>query len=148
MEKNNQALASSRCGDERGAVGEPRPGPVIEAGRRLGEDLPRHGHLLRRGEAEKRAALSERSDVFGGLPRQRAAELTAAPPQVSREKVVIAGGEAGAGKAQQHAALVEKLHNRLMLRSRRDAHIRERENRRLFAQQGNNGIARRIRAIR
>ena len=108
-------------------------------------NLPRHGHLLRRGEAEKRAALSERSDVFGGLPRQRAAELgTAAPPQVSREKVVIAGGEAGAGKAQQDAALVEKLHNRLVLRSGRDAHIRERENRRLFAQQGNNGIARQI----
>ena len=109
VEQHDEAFAAPLGGDERGAVGEARPGLLGQSGLRLGEHLARNGDFVRRGEAEEWAARLERRDMLGRFPGQRAAEQASAAAKRGRSQRVVAGGEPGAGEAQQHAAAVEKL---------------------------------------
>ncbi len=68
--------------------------------------------------------------------------MAPAPPQVARDQIVVAGGQPAAGKPQKKAALVEKVHDGVMLGPRRNAHIGEHENRRPFPKEGDDGVAR------
>ena len=68
-----------------GAVFEPCPGLLLQFRLLQGQHLARHRHLVRRFDAEERAARFEGGNLFGLIPGQRAAEDTAA---VSRELAV------------------------------------------------------------
>ena len=149
VEEHDQPLAAPLGGDERRAVGEPRPGLVGEAGVRLGQHLPGHGHLVGRGEAEERARRVERRDVLRRLPRERAAEQAAAAPQrrsaSDRRRRRRAACRRSAAARRRCST---KLSDRVMLRAGRDAHVGEHQHRRLFGEQRDDRIARRSRAIR
>ena len=78
-----------------------------EAGIRLGQHLARHRHVVRHRHAGERAFARERGELLRLLPAQAAAEDAAAAAQLDRHEFVVAGGEARAGEAHQHAAVLD-----------------------------------------
>ena len=108
VNEHEPALAALLGGDERRAVGEPRPGLAGEVERGFRQHLARHGHVGRNLEPSERALRVERGQMRRRLPRQRAAERTPAAPERDRqESVGRVLGEVRPGKAQHRAAFFD-----------------------------------------
>ena len=107
VEQHDHALAALGRGDQRRAVGERRPGAVDQAGFRLGQHLPRDGHVVRHRHAAERAFAREGGELLRLFPAQAAAEDAAAAAQLHRHQIVVGGGEPRAGEAHQHAAVLD-----------------------------------------
>ena len=69
MEQDQASRPALLGGDQRRAIGEPRPGLGGQALVRLGQDLARHRDFGRRRQAEERAGFVERSQRLGPVPR-------------------------------------------------------------------------------
>ena len=107
MKQHDQPLAPPGCSDQRCSVAERRPAMVGQPGVRLRQDLARHRDVVRHQHAVERAFARERRQLLGLVPAQAAAENAAAAAQLDRYQLVVGGGEPRAGKAYQHAALVD-----------------------------------------
>ena len=115
VKQDDPAFAALGAGDERRAVGEPRPGPFREFDGRLGEDLPRHRDFRRHGEAPKRTSFGKRRDVLRLAPGKRAAEIAPAYPQLHRYEIVDRRRHAVAGEADKDAALLDELRDAIVI---------------------------------
>jgi hypothetical protein len=108
VEQHHHAFAAALRGDQRRAVGERRPGAVVQARVGLRQDLAVHRHVGRHRHAEERAFPPECCKVLRLLPAQRAAERASAAAQLHRNQVFVGRGrEARAGEAHQHAAVID-----------------------------------------
>lgn len=108
MKQHQRALAPALAGDQRGAVGQRRPGAVGKAALGLGQHLPGDGDVVRHLHVAERALTGEAAELLRRLPRERAAEHPAAATQLHRQQVVLGVGEARAGKAHQHPAILDE----------------------------------------
>src|SRR5215510_10671621 len=107
MEKHDQSLAAALGGDERGAVGKRRPGPVGELGVGLGQHLTRDGYGRRDRHSVERAFARKSGKLLWLVPAQGAAKGTATAPQLHRHKLVVGASEMRSGEAHEHAAVVD-----------------------------------------
>ena len=107
MEQNDQALAAALAGDRRGAVGERCPGAVVQGRVRLGQHLAAHRHVAGHGHAEERAFACEGGELLRLVPAHGAAEHAPATPELHRYEIVVGRRKPRAGKAHQHAAVVD-----------------------------------------
>ena len=107
MEQADHALAAMLAGDQRRAVFQRGPAPLRQRRIRFGQHLPVDGDVLRHGKARKRAVGREGCQVLRLFPGQAAAEAASAAAQFYRHQIVVALGQPRAGKAHQHAALLD-----------------------------------------
>ena len=105
VEEHDHPVAALVGGHDRRSVGQRGPGPRLQVAVGLGEDLAADADLVRHGEAEEGALAGERREGLRGVPGEGAAEAAPAAAQAHGHELVVAGGEPGARKAQQHAAL-------------------------------------------
>src|SRR5436309_1904318 len=119
MKQHDQPLAASLSGHQRGAVGERGPGALGQRGIGLGQHLAAHADVARHHHAEERALAREGVELLRLLPRQAAAENTPAASEFHRHKIVVGGREMRAGKAHQHATVVEPAHEAIERRRQR-----------------------------
>ena len=121
VDQDEPALALLFGGDQRRAVGEPRPGLAGEVERRLGQHLARHGDVgrqsaRRRGSSRRTARAAPASPRTGRRPA--CARRAAASPAEDRRRLV---GEMRPGEAQQRAAILHPFHERALLARRPQA---------------------------
>ena len=95
------------AGHQRRAVFQRGPGSGRQRGIRFGQHLPVDGDVLRHGKAGERAVGRERGEMLRLFPGQAAAEAAAAAAQFDRHQIVIGLRQPRAGKAHQHAALLD-----------------------------------------
>ena len=126
VDQHQPALAALRAGDQRRAVGEPRPGRGGQLRPRLRQHLALHhdvalGHL--RGRRAGRPRRSSRAAAAGprtACRRDCDRRAAAGPAPV----VVLGIGEPRAGKAQQHAAGLDPVRRAGRARPGRSARCR------------------------
>src|SRR6516162_11550114 len=93
MKKHDEALAAMRCGDQRRAVGERRPGIVAKRRIRFGENLAGDGDVVGYRQAAKWTIARKRRQRLWFVPAQAAAENAAAATQPNRHEVVLGRGQ-------------------------------------------------------
>ncbi len=148
MKHHDEAFAAALEGDERRAVGKPRPGALGKPRIGLGENLARHRHVLRDRQAEEGARLVEGREALGLLPGHGAAEHAPVAAKPHGRQAVGIVGQTRAGEAQQHAALLDEIRKAFIGLARRDLGVREdehvgalvqRRERRVFVRAGRKG---------
>ena len=110
VEQHHLAPAHAGCGHQRRAVGQPRPGLRGGVGW-VGQDLPVDAHLGRDAQARERRAVRKRRQMGRLAPRHRTPQLAVAGQQAAGQQRVgiLAGGQAGAGEAQQQPAALHPV---------------------------------------
>ena len=73
----------------------------------LGQHLAGDGDVGRDRHAVERALARESGELLRLVPAQAAAEDAAAAAQLHRHQIVVGAGKMRAGKAHQHAAIVD-----------------------------------------
>ena len=106
MHQGEPPLAAALGGDQRRAVGEPRPGLGAEVERRLGKDLARDQDVVRHLDPGEGRARLERGERRRPGPGHGAAQRAVAGAKLDRYQAVLLLGEAGSGEADHGAALV------------------------------------------
>ena len=104
MEQHHQPLAFGSGSHKRGAVLEAGPDARRQRGGGFGQHLALHLDGRIGGQTGERRVFGKRGQRLRLFPAQRRAECTAARAQFHRHQPVMAAGQAGAGKAHQHAA--------------------------------------------
>ena len=108
MEQHQEPFAVALGGDQRRAVGERRPGAVGELRIGLRQHLAGDGDIVGHRHAGERAVAREAGELLRLFPTHAAAQDAAAAAQLHRHQIVVGcAGQMRAGKAHQHAAIVE-----------------------------------------
>ena len=107
VDQQQPAAAPALGGDQRRAVGQPRPAPVGQGEGGFRQHLAAHPDVARDAEAEERRPLGERRDPRRARPGQRAAERAPALAEGDRQQLAAALGQSRPGEAQQDAAALD-----------------------------------------
>ena len=115
VDQHQVTLAALLAGDQRRAVGQPRPGLVGEVGRRLGQHLLADAHVLGNRDAEERAVGRELGQRAGLAPAHDAAQRAVAQAQPRRHQRIVA--RARLGPAKRTATPPRSIHLAISSRS-------------------------------
>ena len=114
VEEDQPALAERGGGDQRGAVGERRPGAAGERAVRLGQHLAGHRHVVGHLEAGEGALVGEAGERLRRLPGEAAAKRAVAVAERHRDQRIARRGQARPGEADEHAAALHPLRHLLL----------------------------------
>ena len=136
-------LAAMFAGYQRRAILQRGPALGRQHRIRFGEHLPVDGDVLRHGETGERPVGREGGEVLRLFPGQAAAEAASAAAQLYRHQIVIRLRQARAGKAHQHAALLDPRADAFANFRRQRADIREHDHRQLLVEKLRDRLLRR-----
>ena len=129
VDQNQPAQPLALGGDQRGAVVQPGPGPVVELQRGFREDLAPHPDVVRDLQPEERARLLERREPGGRGPGERAAQHPAAAPELDRQQGIGVAREFRAGEPDGYAAALDPARETVRLLAAEPADIGEHDDR-------------------
>ena len=104
VEQHHPAEAAAGMGHQRGAIRQPRPGGLGEAGIGLGQHLAGHAHLGRHAQPGEGGGGGEGIKPGRLAPGHGTTQLAIAGQQLHRQQRIRLLGHAWPGKAQQQAA--------------------------------------------
>ena len=104
----SQPLPRFSRGDERRAVGQPRPGLAGEIERRLGQHLARHGDVVRHRRARRTGLSASKGARRAGVSQDSAPPSVRPPRRKRHRQQIVVGlvGEMRPGEAQHRAAVL------------------------------------------
>ncbi len=139
MEQDDPAAPALLGGHERCAVFQPSPAARAEFHAGFGQHLPRHGHVFGNRKSAKGAGIGEGRQMLRLGPAHGAAQIAPAGAQFYRHEAAHVFRHARPGKAQEHAAVFDKLLDPRMILADDTSDIDQRQHRHVLLQLGADG---------